>query len=92
VLPCRQHLAALVPSRAWHSDNRAVAVTGMEEQPLWRALIAFHCSHNCISAMDPSLRLLPALQVACLLTMLKPWLSVPGVSVSAKRCCSAKVV
>ena len=35
----------------------------MEEQPPWRALTAFHCSHNCISAMDPSLRLLPALQV-----------------------------
>lgn len=37
----------------------------MEEQPPWRALQAFHCSHNCISSMDPSLRLLPALQVAC---------------------------
>jgi hypothetical protein len=41
----------------------SVAALGIEEQPSWRALKAFHCSHNGISSMDPSLRLLPVLQV-----------------------------
>lgn len=36
---------------------------GINEVPSWRALQVLECGHNCIAAMDPSLLLLPALQV-----------------------------
>jgi hypothetical protein len=89
VSPCQCYVAAFVPSRAWHSDICAVAATGMEEQPPWRGLTAFHCSHNCISAMDPSLRLLPALQVAFLLAASEVR---PLLATDLNCCCSATAV